>query len=402
MSSTTIELLDLVARWIHVIAGIMWVGNSLLFNWLDRSLVRADRPGQTAKPVGTIWLLHSGGFYYVEKTLLEGEKLPAPLHWFKWQAYTTWLSGVALLIVVYYAGGRAVMSDPSAAVSLTQSQAPLIGVGAILGGWALYEAMQRFVAPRAPTLAAIVWVVAFIAIAIALTRLLNGRAAFLHVGAMLGTIMAGNVFWTIVPSQRELVAQVASGGAGGSAVSARAKRVSIHNNYFTFPVIALMVSNHFSSMYGSPYNWLLLLIIVAAGVTVRHILNIRWTFASWKPALTVTLATSVIVLWWVMNLGSAPAIAETATGPASFEDARHIIDRRCAVCHSSRPTDVTFGPAPAGVMFDTRAQIESRAPRIHERAFVTRTMPPGNKTGITDAERAVLGQWTESFMKGSK
>jgi uncharacterized membrane protein len=392
--SAAIEVLDLVTRWIHVIAGIMWVGNSLLFNWLDRSLVPHGAHPQTSKPVGTIWLLHSGGFYYVEKTLLEGEKLPAPVHWFKWQAYTTWLSGAALLIVVYYSGARALMNDPAAAWNLTHAQATWIGVGAIAGGWALYEIMQRYVAPRAPHVAAAFWIAAFIAIAVGLTRILNGRAAFLHVGALLGTIMAGNVFWTIVPSQRELVASVDKGSTGLSAVSARAKRVSIHNNYFTFPVIALMVSNHFPTIYGSRFNWLLLLIIVAGGAVVRHILNVRWTFRSWQPALATAIAATVVLIWAVIETGAqqtSPIAA--ASGPATFTDARHVIDRRCAVCHSERPTDMTFGVAPGGVMFDTPQQIESRAPRIRERAFVTRTMPPGNKTGITDAERALLGAW---------
>ncbi|MEO5590520.1 MAG: urate hydroxylase PuuD [Gemmatimonadaceae bacterium] len=401
MSATTIELLDLVARWIHVIAGIMWVGNSLLFNWLDRSLTSPLTTPQTAKPVGSLWLLHSGGFYYVEKTLLDGERLPAPLHWFKWQAYTTWLSGVALLIVVYYAGGRAVMTDASRPAALTHGMATLVGIGAIIGGWALYEAMQRFVAPRAPRLAAATWIIAFVAISIALTRLLDGRAAFLHTGAMLATIMAGNVFWTIVPSQRQLVASVRDGTSGGSAVSARAKRVSIHNNYFTFPVIVLMVSNHFSSLYGNRYSWLLLLVLVAAGAGARHFLNVRWTFAAWKPALAATMLAGVVALWAVQRAGTAaiPAVALDTLTPVTFEEARHIIDRRCAVCHSERPTDVTYGPAPAGVMFDTRAQIESRAARIRERAYVSRTMPPANKTGITDDERAALGRWATSSAK---
>jgi uncharacterized membrane protein len=396
MSSVT-ELLDLFIRWIHVIAGIMWVGNSLLFNWLDRSLIPASADARTKKPVGKIWLLHSGGFYYVEKTLLEGERLPAPVHWFKWQAYTTWLSGAALLVVVYYSGARALMSDPSRAGGFTQLQATWIGIGALIGGWALYEVMQRFVAPRAPSFAAIFWIIAFIAISICLTQVLSGRAAFLHVGALLGTIMAGNVFWTIVPSQRELVASVESGSTSLSAVSARAKRVSIHNNYFTFPVIALMVSNHFSSIYGSTYNWLLLLIIVFGGVAARHVLNVRWTFRAWRPALVSAIAATALLTWTVMNLGVPQASAAPSySGKVSFADVRHVIDRRCAVCHSERPTDVTFGPAPAGVMFDTQAQIESRAERIRERAFVTRTMPPGNKTGITDAERALLGAWASS------
>jgi uncharacterized membrane protein len=385
------ELLDFVARWIHVIAGIMWIGNSLLFNWLDRSL----RPPNTAErgheAVGTIWLLHSGGFYYVEKTLLRGEPLPVPLHWFKWQAYTTWLSGVALLFVVYYLSDRAVLTDPGV---MRHSAGVVIGLGSIALGWALYEVMQRVVAPKAPIAAAAVWMIAFLAISIALTRLLSGRAAFLHVGAMLGTIMAGNVSFTIVPSQRELVASV-TGGGGDPAISARAKRVSIHNNYFTFPVIALMVSNHFPSIYGSRFNWLLLLVIIASGAAVRYVLNLRFTWPAWKPALAATIGVSIAAIYGILVMPSSarqPALVNAPT-TVTFTDARHVIDRRCSVCHSIQPVDSTFGPAPAGVAFDTPEQIVERAARISERAVVTMTMPPGNKTHITETERAILAKW---------
>jgi uncharacterized membrane protein len=397
VSGSAFELLDLAARWIHVIAGIMWVGNSLLFNWLDRSLDAPEGTGQTREPLGTIWLLHSGGFYYVEKTLLAGMQVPCPLHWFKWQAYTTWLSGMALLVVVYYFGGRAVLADATVA-PLSHATAVHVGLAAIAGGWALYESMQRFVAPRAPGIAAFVWIAGLTAISIELTQLLSGRAAFLHVGAMLGTIMAANVFFTIVPSQRELVASVAAGSPGGAALSARAKRVSIQNNYLTFPVIVLMVSNHFSGIYEHRWNWLLLLVLVAAGVGVRHVLNVRWTYPQWKPALAATIAMSVVALYAIMSVGavsdSVAAIDSSASSaPVTFEEARHVIDRRCAACHSEHPSDLTFGGAPVGVMFDTPEQIVARTARIRERAVVTRTMPPGNKTNITEAERALLGRW---------
>jgi uncharacterized membrane protein len=421
MSGTATELLDLVARWVHVIAGIMWVGNSLLFNWLDRSLEKgSSAEGSTpslgegrqergvalseakGSGLGHIWLLHSGGFYFVEKTLLAGEQLPNPLHWFKWQAYTTWLSGVALLLVVYYLGGRAVLADPTVA-SLSHAQAAYIGLGAIFAGWLLYESMNRIVAPRAPMFAAIVWMAGLIAISIALTRLLNGRAAFLHVGAMMGTIMAGNVFFTIVPSQRELVASVEQGQSAKLAgLSGRAKRVSIHNNYFAFPVIALMVSNHLPSIYGSRSSWLMLLILIAGGATVRYVLNVRFTEPLWRPALGFSIAVTILLLWGVLHVGgnAAPAVDASANIPVTFAEARHVIDRRCAACHSTAPSDLAFGAGPAGVTFDTPEQILARVPRINERAVVTRTMPPANKTNITDAERALLGRWIAQGARG--
>jgi uncharacterized membrane protein len=398
VSGGAIELVDLVARWIHVIAAIMWVGNSMLFNWLDRNL-RPPSPETSGSPaskgtLGNIWLLHSGAFYFVEKTLLGGRPLPRPLHWFMWQAYTTWWSGVTLLVVVYYFGGRAALVDSTFA-PLNHRAAILVAVAAIVGGWALYESMQRLLAPRAPQVALAIWIIGLTAIAIALTQLLNGRAAFLHVGAMLGTIMAANVVFTIVPSQRELVASISEGRGADPAVSARAKRVSIHNNYFTFPVIVLMLISHFPGIYGSRLNWLLLLVLIAAGAAVRHVLNIRYTFPAWRPVLAGTMVGSVLVLIAILRAGSAANVvaASGASGPVSFTQARHVIDRRCAACHSAEPSDNSFGAAPGGVMFDTPEQILAHVTRIRERAVVTRTMPPGNKTNITEAERAILGRW---------
>jgi uncharacterized membrane protein len=293
MSPRIWEILDLAARWVHVIAGIMWVGNSLLFNWLDRTLSPSTRGGDGM--LGESWLLHSGGFYFVEKTQLVGQPLPATLHWFKWQAYTTWLSGAALLVVVYYAGGRAAMADASVA-ALSHGQAMAVGIAAILGGVTLYEGVQRALAPRMPRLATAVLLVAFVAIVYTLTHLLNGRAAFLHVGALLATIMAANVANTIIPSQRELVKTVTGSGRADPAVSARAKRVSITNNYVTFPVIALMVSSHYPSLYFHRHSWVVLLVVVATGATVRHIMNVRYTFAAWKLALSATILVAAGLL----------------------------------------------------------------------------------------------------------
>lgn len=399
MTAIVWELLDLVARWVHVVAGIMWIGNSLLFNWLDRTLAPPSRPGEGLQ--GESWLLHSGGFYFVEKTQLAGQPLPQVMHWFKWQAYTTWLSGAALLLVVYYLGGRAALADPGVA-ALSHGAAVAVGAGAIIGGVALYETVQRTLAPRAPRIANAALLAAFVAVVYALTHLLNGRAAFLHVGAMLASIMAGNVAMTIIPSQRELVKSVAGGGRADAAISARAKRVSITNNYVTFPVVALMLSGHVPSVYAHRWSWLLLLVIVAGGAAVRHVLNVRFTMPSWRPVLGATIGATVAVLYALLAFvpaAGAPTSAATAAldvpAHVTFADARHVIDRRCAACHSMTPTDSTFGAAPAGVMFDLPAQIQSHAARIRERAVVTRTMPPANRTHITEQERVILGRWTD-------
>src|SRR5687767_284127 len=307
METRTLELLDLAFRWVHVIAGIMWVGNSLLFNWLDRTLQPPSRPG--AGRIGETWLLHSGAFYFVEKTLLDGESLPRPLHWFKWQAYTTWLSGFALLLVVYWIGGRALLVDPSVA-ELSPGAAVAVGVATVLGGWLLYDGIWRFLAPRSVVSATVLSLVALVGIVIAATHLLAGRAAFLHVGAMLGTIMAGNVARTIVPSQHALVAGVA-GGATDHTLAARAKMRSIHNNYLTFPVIALMLSAHFSWAYGHRLAWLVLLLVLVIGATVRHLMNVRFIWPAWRPALIATVIAAVAALYaitaYAPRYGSASA-----------------------------------------------------------------------------------------------
>lgn len=396
MSPAAFELVDLIARWVHLIAGIMWIGNSLLFNWLDRILVPPDSRPQTPEPLGTTWLLHSGGFYYVEKTLLGGAPLPARLHWFKYQAYATWWSGMVLLLAVYWVGGRAALEDAGVA-GLSHAQAVGVGAGAILLGWLLYEAMNRLVAPKTPAVATAAWILGLAVIAMGLLRMLNGRAAFLHVGAMLGTIMAANVLFTIVPSQRGLVESVSVGGAESAGLSARAKRVSIHNNYFTFPVIVLMVIGHFPSVYSHPLSWLLLLILIGGGAAVRHVLNIRFGLPPWPQALAAAILGTAGSLYVVLKLGATPAPAPLATspGPVSFAAVRHVIDRRCGACHSAHQSDASFGPAPGGVLLDTPEQIVGYAARIRERAVVTRTMPPANKTGMTEEERALLARWAQ-------
>ncbi len=277
-----------------------------------------------------------------------------------------------------------------------------IAVGAVFGGWAVYELAQRIVAPRAPAVALALWLTALVTIAVGLTMTLSGRAAYLHVGAMLGTIMAGNVFFTIVPSQRALVATVTEGSASAgtaAALSARAKRVSVHNNYFTFPVLVLMVSSHFPSLYGHPLRAPLLLTLIAGGAAIRHVLNIRFAFPAWRPALAGVIAATVVLLAILLRSGTVDPMSVGISGaPVAFADVRHVIDRRCAACHASQPSDMSFGPAPGGVKFDTPDDIVRHAARIRERAVVTRTMPPNNKTRITDEERAVLARWNGALV----
>ena len=384
------ELLDLVIRWVHVVAAILWIGNSMLWNWIDRNLETGSRSGAEAGAIGHIWLLHSGAFYYMEKTLLAGRGLPEPLHWFKWQAYTTWITGALLLVIVYYAAGGALLLGPERVVSGTN--AILIGAGLIVVAWPVYNVLWRLPLMRRRAVSGVLGIALILALAFVLTRIFSGRAAFLHVGAVLGTIMAGNVRQVIMPSQRQLVAAVAAGQGADPQLADRAKRHSIHNNYITYPVIILMLSSHFPGVYGHSQNWLLLGVLVLAGAASRHFLNIRFTAPRWWIGLGATAVTTIAILY--LANGRAPAAQPAAVaGTVSFDDARRIIDRRCAACHSATPSDRTFGVMPGGVSFDTPEDIQRWQPRILQRAVHDRTMPPANKTGMTEQERKALRSW---------
>jgi uncharacterized membrane protein len=381
-------LLDFVFRWIHVVAGIMWIGNSLLFNWLDRNL----RPGGSAREGsrGEIWLFHSGGFYEVEKTLVPGEVMPRPLHWFKWQAYTTWLSGATLLLLVYYLAGGALLVDPATAI--TPAAARIIAIGAIVGGWLGYELLWRSPAARSTAAAALISFALLLALGYGLTHSLAGRAAFLHVGALLGTIMAANVALHIMPAQRTMVGAVAKGATPDVTLSARAKLRSIHNNYMTFPVIILMMSVHFPAFYGARYSWLVLGVIVLGGAAVRHILNVRFGWPQWIPAFGATAAVTITALYLLVRRPTfGPAAVATVAGQTvSFDDAESVIHKRCTVCHSASPAIRTFGASPGGVAFDSPEQIRALTDRIRARAIDTRSMPPANQTFMTEREREIL------------
>jgi len=380
------ELLDLVFRWIHVIAAIMWVGNSLLFNWLDRNLKPAARARDGS--MGEIWLLHSGAFYEVEKTLDPGPVLPQPMHWFRWQAYTTWISGAILLAVVYYMSASAMLI--SADSPLSAGQAIAIGAGTVFGGVVVYHAIWSSPLQRFPMAGALISIALLLGVTVMLGILFTGRAAFLHVGALMGSIMASNVSTAIVPAQRAQVQAVERREPPDPRYSKAAKIRSMHNNYMTFPVIALMVSSHFPSFYSAAYPWAVLSVILVSGAAVRHILNVRFGWTLWKPALSAVIASAVVAL---ALLTARPAPRGVTSATASFADVERIIEQRCLVCHSAAPANVAFGTAPAGVTFDTPTDIRARLDRIEARSVVSKTMPPGNLTNMTDAERAVLGGW---------
>ncbi len=378
----------------------MWIGNSMLFNWLDRNLEKAPGREKEVGYEGKMWMVHSGGFYEVEKRQLAPGQMPARLHWFKWQNFTTWASGIGLLIVVYYLNGGAYLIDPSVK-ALGYPQALTFSIGTLVGAWVLYDVLWRTLGKTQPKVAVVLSIAALLGIAYALTQTFSGRAAYLHVGVLLGTVMTGNVWMVIVPSQRKLVAATESGQEQDYALNQKAKQRSIHNNYMTFPLLFIMLSNHFPGTYGHPLNWLILFVLMFAGAGIRHFMNIRFGFKTTLPWLGPIVAIAAVATVLLFVLTARPAVSAPSNAvvdqkpPVTFAQAHGIIQSRCVACHSAHPTEPMFPAPPSGVMFDTPEQIKLLAPRIKERAVVNRTMPFINKTGMADEERELLGRWVD-------
>ena len=389
------ELLVVVFRWAHLIAGIMWIGNSMLFNWLDRNL---EKHGPLAPlSQGKIYMVHSGAFYDVEKKLLEPGELPDRLHWFKWQNGFTWMTGIALLVIVYYANGAAFLIDVN-----VQQLDPLVAIVAsassLFVGWIVYDLLWHALGERRPRLATALSLALLVGAIVGYTQLFAGRAAYILTGVLIGTIMTGNVWLCILPSQRALIAATRAGQPQDPVLSLRAKQRSIHNNYLTFPLLFMMLSNHFPSAYGHHLNWLVLIAVMVGGAGVRHFMNVRYrgegrtlaTGAWLVPAagMASIAAGGLLVITWI---AAAPEVeVDHAVG---FARAQEIIVKRCVPCHSSHPTDPAFPAPPNNVVFETADQIKLMVPRIRERAVESKTMPFLNRTQITPLERAELGKW---------
>jgi uncharacterized membrane protein len=397
---TVNELLDVIFRWAHLIAGIMWIGNSMLFNWLDRNLEKQASLSRLSQ--GKIFMLHSGAFYDVEKKLLEPGELPPTLHWFKWQNFTTWATGISLLVVVYYMG-KTPLVDP-AVKDMSTGVAITLSVSALFTAWLIYDGIWRTLGERNPRLATALSIVLLFGSIFAFAQVFNGPAAYMQTGVMIGTLMTGNVWMVIVPSQHALVEATRTGKEQDASLSLRAKQRSIHNNYLTFPLLFIMISNHFPAATGHALNWLVLIAVMVGGAGVRHFMNIRYLgagkqlrTAAWLvPAVAAgAFATAGLLVITRIEVRSGPQV----TGPVPFSRAQEIIVQRCMSCHSTHPTDDVFKVAPNNVVFDTPEQIRLMKDRILQRAVQQRTMPLVNKTKMTDMERAELGAWLEAGAK---
>ncbi|MFZ5670723.1 MAG: urate hydroxylase PuuD [Pseudomonadota bacterium] len=394
MGADILSWLNLAARWLHLIAGVAWIGSSFYFMWLDARLKAG--PGTPQGVQGDLWAVHGGGFYHKRKYLTVPPDMPEDLHWFKWEAYTTWISGVLLLTLIYYVGAKVYLIDP-AKMALQPWQAIAAGLGCLAGGWIVYDALCRSPIGQNPKLFGAVWFAVLTAAGWGLTQIFSSRGAFIHLGAMIGTAMAANVFMVIIPNQRRIVAALLAGQPVDPALGKRGKMRSVHNNYMTLPVLFLMVSNHYPVVVDHPLNWLLMAGIGASGWTIRHFFN-RRNAGSSQPMI---LVNGVMIFVAVMILAGATR-ARPAAPPAagvSFSEARAIIEEHCAACHAASPTHAGFPTAPNGVAYDTEAEIRRYAGRIYERAVATDSMPLGNETGMTRAERDRLGAWIKAQEK---
>ena len=393
-----LDWLNLIARWAHLIAGISWIGASFYFVWLDDSLTAPEKADDVRRGMsGELWAVHGGGFYHNQKFLTgpRGEPLTENLHWFKWEAYSTWFTGMLMLAIVYWAGASTFLID-KAVLDLTPPAAIAISIGTLVAGWLGYDLLCRAFEGRPGLL----WtaVAAFLLFADwALFHVFGGRAAYIHVGAIVGTIMVANVAFVIIPGQRRMLAQIRAGQQPDPRPGLLGKTRSVHNTYLTLPVLFIMISNHYPMTYGAPNGWLVLAAISAAGVLVR-----RFFVLSHKGRYVVGLPIAAILLLLAVALALGPRprfghpVVEVVVRHATYDDVAPIVAKRCAVCHAASPTQPGFSAAPAGVLLDTPSRIHATAPRIYAQAVASHAMPLGNLTHMTDVEREMLGDWIQA------
>jgi uncharacterized membrane protein len=377
-----LEWLTLAARWAHIVVGIAWIGASFYFIWLDNHLERAQDP----QFAGELYAIHGGGFYRAQKYALAPAELPKTLHWFKWEAYWTWITGFVLLVLVYYVNAELYLIDRSV-MDLSPAAAIGISIGSLVVGLAVYEGLCRSPLGRNDTALALVLLALLVLLAWGLTRVFSGRGAFIHFGAILGTIMAGNVAHVIIPGQRELVRARQEGREPDPKYGLQGKQRSVHNTYFTLPVIFAMISHHHAMTYGHAWSWLVLVAMAIAGALIRLWFVARHTGRApvWTVLTGLLLAGLVIVLL-------APR-AQPGAARVEFEEVKQVLDRRCLACHAGKPAFPGLAEAPKGVRLDTRERIEAQRMQIHQQTVLSRAMPPGNLTSMTDEERALLERW---------
>ncbi len=404
MDTYLLDWANLLLRWAHVITAIAWIGSSFYFVFLDSSLTAPTAPDLKAKGVdGELWAVHGGGFYHPQKYLVAPKSLPANLHWFYWEAYSTWLTGFALFTVLYLFNAGSFLVDKSL-FDWTPGAAIAASLGFLVAFWVVYDVICRaFGQKRNGDLIVGLGVLLFIVIASwAACQLFAGRAAFLLVGAMIATAMSANVFFWIIPGQRTVIAQMKAGQPVDPVHGQRAKQRSVHNTYFTLPVLVAMLSNHYGWLYQGPHNWAVLVLLMLAGALIRHSFVARHKAhvtsqrAPWEHAVVGTTMLVGLAVWLAPAPPSAAALAATkatAQAPAGYADVRTVIDQRCAMCHNAQLQQ-------KNVALHTPELLRQHAQAVYQQAAVLKLMPMNNATQITDAERALIKRWYEAGAPG--
>ena len=402
ISPYVLDWLNLLARWAHLIAGISWIGASFYFVWLDDSLTAPENPDDVRRGMsGELWAVHGGGFYHNQKFLTgpRGEPLTENLHWFKWEAYSTWITGMLMLGIVYWAGASTFLIDKSV-LDLTPPVAIAISIGTLVAGYVGYDLLCR-VFERRP---ALLWtaVGAFLLFADwGLFHIFGARAAYIHVGSIIGTIMVANVAHVIIPGQRRMLAQIRAGQQPDPRPGQLGKIRSVHNTYLTLPVLFIMISNHYPMTYGSSRGWIVLACISAAGVLVRRffVVSHKRRYVIGYPIAAAALLFVVAFVLHAENSVPQPPNITVTMRHAQYADVAPIVAKRCTVCHAAHPAQPGFAAPPAGVLLDTPLAVHANAQRVYSAAVASHAMPLGNLTHMTDAERASLGDWIRTGAK---
>jgi len=390
MESYIVDWLNLGVRWLHFVAGIAWIGASFYFILLDNSLRPPKRAEDAQRGVlGELWAVHGGGFYVSQKFLTgpQGEPLSEDLHWSKWEAYTTWLSGMALLAIIYWWGANAYLIDRSV-MDLSVAAAVAISAGSFVVGWLVYDALCRVV--KNDVALAIILYVLLVATAWGYAQIFGARAAYVHVGALVGTIMVWNVFFHVIPGQRRMVDAIRAGRAPDPQPGIVGRQRSVHNTYFTLPVLFTMISIHYPMTYGHQHAWAVLAVIMLAGVLIRQFFVLRH---SGKTVPALPAVATVLLVGLAIAMAPSPSATGAAAREITFARVQPIIAERCTVCHAVQPTFPGFQQPPGGLALDTPEQIKAAAQRIHQQTIATPAMPIGNLTKMTDEERQLLGKW---------
>ncbi|KQY15306.1 urate hydroxylase PuuD [Rhizobium sp. Root482] len=402
------EWLALAVRWLHVITAIAWIGSSFYFIALDLGLVKRDHLPAGAH--GEEWQVHGGGFYHIQKYLVAPAAMPEHLTWFKWESYATWLSGFAMLCLVYYGGADLFLIDRHV-LDISPMTAILISLASLGFGWLFYDLLCKSPLGRNTWVLMGVLYVALVAMAWGYTQVFTGRAAFLHLGAFTATIMSANVFFIIMPNQRVVVADLIAGRAPDPKYGVIAKQRSLHNNYLTLPVIFFMLSNHYPLAFATAYSWVIAALVFLMGVTIRHWFNTthaRKGRPTWTWLVTLLIFIAIIWLSTVPKILSGEDKAEITpsynqfASNAHFPAVRDLISTRCSMCHSAEPVYEGINRPPKGVVLEDEAEIAAHARDIYIQAGRSHAMPPGNITDMTGDERKLLTAWFESAVQEGK